>query len=111
MDIKGVEYFTEEELSNDRIDNSVASDLLQGFLQMRPTLTFIPGSFLAEKAMSRFPTPASFGEQAERIALERIEHASDLPQRSRSRPELPIRGTPRGWILVPDHSLRPEGTG
>lgn len=48
---------TQWERASDVPEVNDAHSLLKGFLQIRPTLPFLPGAFLAEKAFYRHPTP------------------------------------------------------
>ena len=66
------------ELNDSDVNDSTSTELLKGFLQLRPTLSFLPGSFVAEKAMSRFPTLTSLREQQARLCAARQEYSSEL---------------------------------
>ncbi|CAE7711400.1 NITA [Symbiodinium sp. CCMP2592] len=67
------------EISRDAVNHAEAVKFFKGFLQLRPTLSFLPGSFLAIKALNRFPTLDSLKEQATHLEGERKEHGYDLP--------------------------------
>ncbi|CAE6936887.1 GIP [Symbiodinium sp. CCMP2592] len=67
------------ELSRDAVNPAEAAKFFKGFLQLRPTLSFIPGAFLAIKALNRFPTLDSLKEQATHLENDRKEHGYDLP--------------------------------
>ncbi|CAE7248022.1 JNK [Symbiodinium sp. CCMP2592] len=67
------------ELSRDVVNPAEAAKFFKGFLQLRPTLSFIPGAFLAIKALNRFPTLNSLKEQATHLENDRKEHGYDLP--------------------------------
>ncbi|CAE7221730.1 unnamed protein product [Symbiodinium sp. CCMP2592] len=67
------------EISRDAVNQAEAAKFFKGFLQLRPTLSFLPGSFLAIKALNRFPTLDSLKEQATHLEGERKEHGYDLP--------------------------------
>ncbi|CAE7775567.1 unnamed protein product [Symbiodinium sp. CCMP2592] len=67
------------ELSRDVVNPAEAAKFFKGFLQLRPTLSFIPGAFLAIKALNRFPTLNSPKEQATHLENDRKEHGYDLP--------------------------------
>ncbi|CAE7242240.1 unnamed protein product [Symbiodinium sp. CCMP2592] len=67
------------ELSRDVVNPAEAARFFKGFLQLRPTLSFIPGAFLAIKALNRFPTLNSLKEQASHLENDRKEHGYDLP--------------------------------
>ncbi|CAE7380708.1 unnamed protein product, partial [Symbiodinium sp. CCMP2592] len=67
------------ELSRDAVSQVEAVKFFKGFLQLRPTLSFIPGAFLALKALNRFPTLDSLKEQATHLENDRKEHGYDLP--------------------------------
>ncbi|CAE7488465.1 unnamed protein product [Symbiodinium sp. CCMP2592] len=71
--------FNASELVRDAVNQAEAVKFFKGFLQLRPTLTFLPGSFLAIKALNRFPTLASLEEQAMHLENDRREHGYDLP--------------------------------
>ncbi|CAE7222918.1 GABBR2 [Symbiodinium sp. CCMP2592] len=67
------------ELSREAVSQAEAVKFFKGFLQLRPTLSFIPGAFLALKALNRFPTLDSLKEQATHLDNDRKEHGYDLP--------------------------------
>ncbi|CAE7345631.1 unnamed protein product [Symbiodinium sp. CCMP2592] len=67
------------ELSREVVSQAEAVKFFKGFLQLRPTLSFIPGTFLALKALNRFPTLDSLKEQATHLDNDRKEHGYDLP--------------------------------
>ncbi|CAE7233872.1 unnamed protein product [Symbiodinium sp. CCMP2592] len=96
------------ELSRDAVSQVDAVKFFKGFLQLRPTLSFIPGSFLALKALNRFPTLDSLKEQATHLDNDRKEHGYDLPavdangigEAAAFRNEDDDENTPlmRGWV-------------
>ncbi|CAE7624163.1 Clec16a [Symbiodinium sp. CCMP2592] len=67
------------EMSRETVNPAEAVKFFKGFLQLRPTLSFLPGSFLAIKALNRFPTLDSLKEQAMHLENDRKEHGYDLP--------------------------------
>ncbi|CAE7490394.1 GABBR2 [Symbiodinium sp. CCMP2592] len=93
--------------SRDAVNQVEAAKFFRG-LQLRPTMTFLPGSFLALKALNRFPTIDSLKEQAMHLEGDRKEHGDDLPavdangigEVSAFRNEDDDENTPlmRGWV-------------
>ncbi|CAE7035015.1 unnamed protein product [Symbiodinium sp. CCMP2592] len=96
------------ELSREAVSQAEAVKFFKGFLQLRPTLSFIPGAFLALKALNRFPTLDSLKEQATHLDNDRKEHGYDLPavdangigEAAAFRNEDDDENTPlmRGWV-------------
>ncbi|CAE7710265.1 GABBR2, partial [Symbiodinium sp. CCMP2592] len=96
------------ELSREAVSQVEAVKFFKGFLQLRSTLSFIPGAFLALKALNRFPTLDSLKEQATHLDNDRKEHGYDLPavdangigEAAAFRNEDDDENTPsmRGWV-------------